>query len=49
MEQMETYVVQNSFCKQQNVLWRVDEGKGFIKMYLAESLQLDEELNWLCK
>lgn len=47
MEQMETYVAQNSSYKQQNVLWRVDEMKVFIKMYLAEFLQLDGELNWL--
>ena len=42
---METYVAQNSSYKQQNVLWLVDEMKVFIKMYLAEFLQLDGELN----
>lgn len=42
---METYVAQNSSYKQQNVLWRVDEMKVFIKMYLAEFLQLEGELN----
>lgn len=42
---METYVAQNSSYKQQNVLWQVDEMKVFIKMYLAEFLQLEGELN----
>lgn len=44
---METYVGQNPSYKQQHVLWLVDEVKGFIRMYLAASLQFAEELTWL--